>query len=252
MTDAPATHPGTPHARPARHRAMTGLQRAMNRRQRPTEQRPTGRRLSHRAIGCTLLGALVITGPVTVQAVGHGAEAQGPLGPEPFGTGLYDLPLAPLGPVGPVVPRDPFWGLFSADAWADSWTAPVSGHPVSAAYGITGGWAAGYHTGIDWATPTGTTVRSVGPGTVVLAGEAGDYGNAVIIKMTDGYYALYAHLSSVAVRVGQQVSGGTQVGESGDTGRSTGPHLHFEVRAGENYGSDVDPVAYLARHGVTV
>ncbi|RKN11115.1 M23 family metallopeptidase [Streptomyces radicis] len=157
-------------------------------------------------------------------------------------------PLGPVGPIGPVVPRDPFWGLFAADEW----TAPVSGYPVSAAYGIPGGWAAGYHTGVDWAAPTGTTVRSVGPGTVVLAGDAGDYGNAVIIKMTDGYYTLYAHLSVVTVRVGQQVSGGTQVGESGNTGRSTGPHLHFEVRAGENYGSDVDPVAYLARHGVKV
>ncbi|WP_199826188.1 M23 family metallopeptidase [Streptomyces sp. SBT349] len=243
MSDATTTtSPDAPHAAPPGP--------AVTRRQRPPRRAPQ-RRLGRGALGCTLLGALVITGPWTAPAAGRQGEAPaepGPLwalGPEPFGTGLYDLPFAPLVPG---APGDPFWPAFQA---AD-WTAPVTGHPVSAAYGIPGGWAAGYHTGVDWATPEGTGISSAGPGTVVLAEYAGDYGNAVIVKMTDGYYTLYAHLSEIAVREGQQVEGGTRVGDSGNTGRSTGPHLHFEVREGEEYGTDVDPLAYLARHGVTV
>ncbi len=68
--------------------------------------------------------------------------------------------------------------------------------------------------------------------------------------MTDGYYTLYAHLSEIHVKDGQVVNGGERAGLSGNTGRSTGPHLHFEVRTSRAYGSDVDPLAYLASHGV--
>lgn len=132
-------------------------------------------------------------------------------------------------------------------------TSPVAGdYPISAPYGLAGGWAAGYHTGVDLATPVGTPVRSVGPGTVVLAGDAGDYGNAVMVRLTDGYYALYAHLSAIDVRVGDPVATGTRLGATGDTGNATGPHLHFEIRTGATYGTDVDPLAYLAHHGVGV
>ncbi|WP_052851013.1 M23 family metallopeptidase [Streptomyces avicenniae] len=135
---------------------------------------------------------------------------------------------------------------------AEGWTAPVSGHPISASYGRPGDWAAGYHTGVDFATPVGTTVRSVGPGTVVTAAWSGDYGNLVVVRMEDDHYTLYAHLSEIDVRVGEDVTGGTTVGASGNTGNSTGPHLHFEVRTGEDYGTDVDPLEYLAGHGVTL
>ncbi|MGP3968998.1 M23 family metallopeptidase [Streptomyces sp. 6N223] len=131
-------------------------------------------------------------------------------------------------------------------------TSPVSAYPVSAAYGIPGSWAAGHHTGVDFATPTGTAVHSVGPGTVVQAEYSGDYGNVVMVEMTDGYYALYAHLSEISVEAGERVGTGTEIGASGSTGRSTGPHLHFEIRTGLGYGSDVDPLAYLAGHGVSV
>ncbi len=165
--------------------------------------------------------------------------------PGPWAAGLYDIPFAPLPDAADFFPSRPA-------AAADTWTAPVTGHPVSASYGTPGGWAAGYHTGIDWATPVGTSVRAVGPGTVVLAEYAGDYGYAVLVEMDDGHYTLYAHLSEISVRGGQEVNGGTVVGRSGNTGRSTGPHLHFEVRADRAYGTDVDPVAYLARHGVRV
>ncbi|MDT0446774.1 M23 family metallopeptidase [Streptomyces johnsoniae] len=230
-------------------------------------RRTTSARLARRAVGCTLLGSLVITGPWTVPAVGHedafaGTQDAAPYFwpaaggvPGPWAAGLYDIPFGPLPEAADFFPARPE----AADVAparpavaAERWTEPVTGHPVSASYGIPGGWAAGYHTGIDWATPVGTPVRSVGPGTVVLAEYAGDYGNAVVVEMPDGYFTLYAHLSEISVRTGQDVNGGTAVGDSGDTGRSTGPHLHFEVRADRTYGTDVDPVAYLARHGVRV
>lgn len=134
-----------------------------------------------------------------------------------------------------------------------AYTRPVAIRaPVSQRWGIRGHWAAGHHTGVDLSVPIGTPVRSVGSGQVVFAGRSGDYGNAVTIRMTDGRYTLFAHLSRVGVRVGQRVSAGTLIGRSGNTGRTTGPHLHFEVRAKRGYGTDVDPVAYLAQRGVHI
>ncbi|WP_269846229.1 murein hydrolase activator EnvC family protein [Streptomyces carminius] len=131
------------------------------------------------------------------------------------------------------------------------WARPVAGdHRVTAPYGIPGRWQAGRHTGIDFAMPVGTPVYSVGTGTVVLAGWAGSYGKAVKIRMDDGHYVLFAHLSEVSTSAGARVRAGSRLGSSGDTGRTTGPHLHFEVRDRRGYGSDVDPVAYLARRGV--
>jgi murein DD-endopeptidase MepM/ murein hydrolase activator NlpD len=131
------------------------------------------------------------------------------------------------------------------------WARPVAGNfRVSAPYGIPGDWQAGHHTGIDFAMPVGTPVYSVGAGAVVFAGEAGAYGRAVTIRMDDGHYTLFAHLSRISVGGGERVKAGSRVGTSGATGRVTGPHLHFEVRNKRGYGSDVDPVAYLARRGV--
>ncbi|MEU8567164.1 transglycosylase family protein [Streptomyces pathocidini] len=131
------------------------------------------------------------------------------------------------------------------------WTLPVDGGYVSAEYGKAGAWAAGHHTGVDFAVPTGTSVRSAGPGIVIAAGWDGAYGQRVIVRMPDGHYALYAHLTQSSVSIGQEVSGGQQIGLSGNTGNSTGPHLHFEVRTANNYGAHVDPLAYLSSHGVT-
>lgn len=71
-----------------------------------------------------------------------------------------------------------------------------------------------------------------------------------MIKMNDGTYTQYGHLSSLGVSVGQHVTPGQQIGLSGSTGNTTGPHLHFEARTGADYGSDIDPVAYLRSHGV--
>lgn len=133
-----------------------------------------------------------------------------------------------------------------------SWASPLSDVKVSVPYGVRGDWASGHHTGVDLAVPVGTTVRSVGSGTVVFSGTSGSYGEAITIRMDDGKYTLYAHLSKRQVGKGDRVKAGTVIGKSGNTGRSTGPHLHFEVRSKRGYGSDVDPVAYLADRGVRV
>ncbi|HZG04819.1 MAG TPA: M23 family metallopeptidase [Streptomyces sp.] len=151
-------------------------------------------------------------------------------------------------PGGDAVPAAYPW---TARAAAGHWARPVAGdYRVTAAYGIPGNWQAGRHTGIDFAMPVGTPVYSVGSGTVVFAGRSGAYGKAATIRMDDDHYTLFAHLSELSVRTGDRVRAGSRVGSSGATGRVTGPHLHFEVRTGRGYGSDVDPVAYLARRGV--
>ncbi|MEZ0091995.1 transglycosylase family protein [Streptacidiphilus sp. EB129] len=129
--------------------------------------------------------------------------------------------------------------------------APLSGHIViSEGYGVPGPWAAGHHTGVDLAVPVGTPVRAVGAGTVVTAGWGGAYGNMVVIHHADGRYSLYAHLSVIDVHVGETVEAGTGLGRSGATGNVTGPHLHFEVDTADHYGTDINPILWLASHGV--
>jgi len=146
-------------------------------------------------------------------------------------------------------------GVVEPAAWEGSpgsWAHPVAASQVSAAYGIPGSWVAGHHTGIDFAVPVGTPVRSIGAGEVVQTGWGGDYGNIVTVRMADGHYVLFAHLSKISVSNGEKVSARELLGYSGNTGRSSGPHLHFEVRRSAAYGSDVDPVSYLASKGVRI
>ncbi|MEU5142735.1 M23 family metallopeptidase [Streptomyces sp. NPDC021139] len=133
------------------------------------------------------------------------------------------------------------------------YTSPVAGGTVGTPYHQSGSmWSSGYHTGTDFVVPTGTSLKAVGAGTVVSAGWGGAYGNQVVIQLADGHYAQYAHLSSLSVSAGQSVTAGQQVGLSGATGNVTGPHLHFEIRTTPDYGSDIDPIAFLRSHGVSV
>ncbi|OKJ94706.1 peptidase [Streptomyces sp. CB03234] len=135
---------------------------------------------------------------------------------------------------------------------ASGFTAPVSAG-VTTPYRASGSmWSSGYHTGVDFAASSGTSVKAVGQGTVVSAGWSGAYGNEVVIQHADGNYSQYAHLSSLTVSSGQTVSGGQEIGLSGSTGNSSGPHLHFEIRTSPSYGSDIDPLAYLRQHGVSI
>ncbi|MFJ7196257.1 MULTISPECIES: M23 family metallopeptidase [unclassified Streptomyces] len=130
---------------------------------------------------------------------------------------------------------------------------PVAGSYVTTGYKSSGSlWSSGSHSGIDFHAASGSSVVAVGAGTVVEAGWGGAYGNNIVLRMTDGTYTQYGHLSSIGVSVGQSVGAGQRIGLSGSTGNSTGPHLHFEARTTPSYGSDMDPVAYLRAHGVNV
>ncbi|WP_328916618.1 MULTISPECIES: M23 family metallopeptidase [unclassified Streptomyces] len=130
---------------------------------------------------------------------------------------------------------------------------PVGDAAIGTGYKASGSlWSSGSHTGVDFLVGSGTPVHAVAAGTVVSAGADGAYGNDVIIKHADGMYTLYGHLTQPLVSAGQTVTEGQEIGVSGATGNVTGPHLHFEVRTTPDYGSDLDPVAYLASHGVTI
>ncbi|MGY4967109.1 peptidoglycan DD-metalloendopeptidase family protein [Streptomyces sp. 900105245] len=133
------------------------------------------------------------------------------------------------------------------------WATPVADKHIGTGYRVSGSmWSSGYHTGVDFPVPAGTATRAVGPGTVVTAGWNSAYGYQVVIKHGDGMYSQYAHHSSLNVVVGQKVKGGDRIGWSGATGNVSGAHLHFEIRTGPEYGSDIDPLAYLRSHGVTI
>jgi murein DD-endopeptidase MepM/ murein hydrolase activator NlpD len=135
----------------------------------------------------------------------------------------------------------------------NAFVAPISGSYISTGYKAGGAvWSSGSHTGVDFHASSGTSVHAVGSGTVVEAGWGGSYGNNIVIKMNDGTYTQYGHLASIGVSVGQTVTPGQQIGLSGATGNVTGAHLHFEARTTAEYGSDIDPVAYLRSHGVNV
>jgi murein DD-endopeptidase MepM/ murein hydrolase activator NlpD len=140
---------------------------------------------------------------------------------------------------------------------AASWVAPVKGYTKTASFAQNGARWQSTHSGQDFAVPVGTKVVAAHGGTVVKAGGngAGDgpaYGNAIVVKHGNGSYSQYAHLSKVNVRVGQVVKTGQQIALSGNTGNSSGPHLHFEIRTTPNYGTAVDPVAFLRGKGLAL
>ncbi|WP_188897512.1 M23 family metallopeptidase [Microlunatus endophyticus] len=134
---------------------------------------------------------------------------------------------------------------------------PVEQYTITATFGEVGSWAR-YHTGLDFAAPIGTPVRAALSGTVTHAGFggaaaswAGDY---VTIKHADGTSTLYAHMSAIFVVSGQAVSTADRIGSIGVTGRSFGPHLHFEaypkgVQPGAIYRA-TDPAKWLGQHDV--
>ena len=125
--------------------------------------------------------------------------------------------------------------------------APVTG-PVTSPFGYRWGRL---HAGIDFGVPVGTPVLAVEAGVVQrVSSSRGGYGNLTVLQHPDGTLTFYAHQSQLLVAEGQPVTAGQQIGLSGNTGHSTGPHLHFEVRPGG--GDPVDPRAWLAGHGTPV
>ncbi|MGY5128172.1 M23 family metallopeptidase [Streptomyces nigrescens] len=140
---------------------------------------------------------------------------------------------------------------------ADAWVTPVDKYTLGSTFGLAGNMWSSSHSGQDFVVPSGVAVKAAHSGTVVKAGPNGGgdgpaYGNAIVVKHGNGMYTQYAHLSQINVSVGQQVGTGEKIGLSGSTGNSSGPHLHFEVRTGPNYGSGIEPTGFLRAHGDTV
>jgi murein DD-endopeptidase MepM/ murein hydrolase activator NlpD len=122
---------------------------------------------------------------------------------------------------------------------------PVAG-PLTSPFGerehAMGGGGAQFHAGIDISVPTGTPVVAAQEGTVAFAGYNGAYGKVIKLDHANGFSTLYAHNSRLLVHVGQTIEAGEVICLSGSTGRSTGPHLHFEVHKD---GWPVDPLPHL-------
>lgn len=125
---------------------------------------------------------------------------------------------------------------------------PTLDTTVTNAYGVPNNrYAAGYHTGVDFAGRIGDPVYAATGGTVIQVKNTGKtgYGKQVLVQDPDGTYELYGHLSQIFVTPGQAVATGSNIAQVGNTGNSTGSHLHFEVRKTTKYGSDIDPLRWL-------
>lgn len=108
-------------------------------------------------------------------------------------------------------------------------------------------WSKGYHTGVDFAIKTGTHILAVADGKIEPANWGKSYGIQAVQKVAGGW-VIYAHLSKLDVKAGDKVVKGQQIGLSGNTGNSSGPHLHFEMRNNIRWsaGQDLDPAGILA------
>ncbi|GHH95347.1 M23 family metallopeptidase [Streptomyces capillispiralis] len=136
-------------------------------------------------------------------------------------------------------------------ALAKQYALPTSSYTLSSTFMQAGAyWSSGYHTGLDFAAPTGTLIKAVHTGTITSAGWDGSYGYKTVLTLDDGTEIWYAHQSSISVSVGQKVSTGDVIGRVGSTGNSTGAHLHLEVHPGGST-SGVDPLAWLRDKGLT-
>jgi len=120
---------------------------------------------------------------------------------------------------------------------------PVRGYRLTGRFGDRSGLWSSVHTGLDFAAPYGTPIRSVGAGVVLSTGYDGRYGNKTVIRLAGGTELWFCHQSAVDVAVGEHVRAGEVIGAIGTTGNVTGPHLHLEVHP--SGGDPVDPLTWL-------
>jgi murein DD-endopeptidase MepM/ murein hydrolase activator NlpD len=125
---------------------------------------------------------------------------------------------------------------------------PVAGYRLTGRFGDVSGLWSSVHTGLDFAAPSGTPIRSVGAGRVVSSGFDGRYGYKTVVRLTDGTEVWYCHQSSIRVEQEERLRAGQVIGAVGSTGNVTGPHLHLEVHPGA--GAPVDPLTWLRHHGL--
>ncbi|MFI8872502.1 aggregation-promoting factor C-terminal-like domain-containing protein [Streptomyces sp. NPDC055243] len=136
--------------------------------------------------------------------------------------------------------------MFAGGAGGAEWSKPVN-----AKYGTRFGkkgsmWSSGYHTGLDFPAPTGTTIRAVNDGTINQVASGGPYGKHVSIDHGGGLSSFYAHMSSMVAKMHKHINRGKPIGKVGSTGNTTGPHLHLEAR---RKGKPVDPMPFLTGGG---
>lgn len=127
---------------------------------------------------------------------------------------------------------------------------PVSGYRLTGRFGDRSSYWSTVHTGLDFAAPAGTPIRSTGAGTVSSAGFDGRYGIRTVVTLRNGAEVWYCHQDSTAVTVGEPVRAGQVIGAVGTTGNVTGAHLHLEVRTAS--GRPVDPLVWLRARGIPV
>jgi len=124
---------------------------------------------------------------------------------------------------------------------------PIKDGKITTAYGKKGKmWSKGYHSGIDFAVPQGTCILAVAPGVIVNSNWGKAYGVQLVQEVLykgKKFYVIYAHLSKTLVKIGDKVVKGQHIAESGNTGNSSGPHLHFEARDNVRWsnGKDLNP-----------
>jgi murein DD-endopeptidase MepM/ murein hydrolase activator NlpD len=128
------------------------------------------------------------------------------------------------------------------------WTLPVNGYDLTGRFGAVSGLWSTSHTGLDFAAPSGTPIRSVADGVVKESGYDGAYGYKTVVSLPDGGEVWYCHQNEISVSKGQSLSAGEVLGYVGTSGNTTGSHLHLEIRHGD---TPTDPQAYLAEQGVT-
>jgi murein DD-endopeptidase MepM/ murein hydrolase activator NlpD len=176
------------------------------------------------------------------------------------GTGS-SAPSTPSTPSTPAKPSTPDNSTPSTNGWV----APLAKGTYTKGDNVTQNGACisrtcGGHSGLDMSAKSGTPVKAIASGTVVFAGygyadPSGAYGLEIILKLPDGKYALYGHLSAKTVSTGDKVSAGQMIGNVGSSGNSSGPHLHFEIRTDPKafaVGIFLNPVTYMAGKGVSL
>jgi murein DD-endopeptidase MepM/ murein hydrolase activator NlpD len=156
--------------------------------------------------------------------------------PDPIAL-AYSLPLAP--PVYAAAPG-PRAAPVTGRTLPNRWPLDAAGYMTRGL--VPAGGSEEAHTGVDLAVTIGTPVRAVGGGTVLDSGNDPEYGIFVLLSHPDGYASKYGHLSRSLVRTGQLVDAGEVIGLSGNTGRSTAPHLHLEIRQGDE---TIDPLTIV-------
>ena len=133
---------------------------------------------------------------------------------------------------------------------AKQFVLPTSSYTLTSRFGDAGAmWSSGYHTGLDFAAPTGTLIKAIHSGTITEAGWAGSYGYRTILTLDDGTELWFCHQSSISVSVGQKVGTGDVIGRIGATGNVTGPHLHLEVHP-NGQATGIDPAPWLRSKGL--